>query len=144
MARMYSRKVGKSGSTKPSTRAVPVWSRYKQKEIELLISKISKEEKSTSKIGMILRDIYGIPDVKTLCNKSISKILTEKKLQPQIPEDLLSLIKRSIKIRKHLEENKNDQTAKRGLNLTEAKLRKIAAYFKKKGKLDKKWTYTPK
>jgi small subunit ribosomal protein S15 len=143
MARMYSRRKGKSGSTRPSKKAIQVWSRYKGKEIELLISKIAKEEKSPSKIGMILRDSYGVPDVKTYTGKKIAEILDEKKLKPELPEDLFSLIKKSVTIRKHLDVNPLDETAKRGLILTESKIKRLLKYYKSTGKVDLKWKYDP-
>ena len=45
MARMYSRKRGKHGSKKPAKKTVPSWTRYKPKEIELIIVKHAKEGK---------------------------------------------------------------------------------------------------
>ena len=144
MAKMYSRKRGKAGSHKPSNPAIPSWMRYKEQEIELLITKLAKEGKSPSHIGIILRDTYGIPDVSLIAKKSITVILKEKKLISDIPEDLLALIKRSIAINKHLETNKQDETAKRGLTITESKIRKLIKYYKKSGKLPSKWKYDPK
>ena len=88
MARMYSRAKGISGSKKPIKKEVPTWTRYKSKEVEILVSKMSKENKTASQIGLTMRDTYGIPDVKTLTGKSISKILGEKNLLPEVPEDL--------------------------------------------------------
>lgn len=143
MARMYSRKKGKSGSTKPSKTQKPVWAVYKAKEIELLIGKIGKEIKSASKIGMVLRDNYGIADVKAVTKKSITKILEEKGINQEFPEDLLALMKRSVQIRKHIDENHKDQTAKRGLLLTESKIKRLVKYYKKINKLDLKWKYDP-
>jgi len=143
MARMYSRKKGKSGSTKPSKQSNQVWTRYKGKEIEILIAKLGKEEKSPSKIGMILRDTYGVPNVKTVTSKSVSQILEEKKLNNEFPEDLLSLMKKSVSIRNHIEENKQDETAKRGLILTESKIKRLVKYYKKVGKLELDWKYDP-
>src|SRR3989338_8893259 len=139
MAKMYSRKRGKAGSHKPSNPAIPSWMRYKEKEIELLITKLAKEGKSPSHIGIILRDTYGIPDVSLIAKKSITAILKEKKLISDIPEELVALIKRSIAINKHLETNKQDETAKRGLTITESKIRKLIKYYKKSGKLPSKW-----
>jgi len=143
MARTYSRKKGKSGSTKPSVKKVPVWVRYKPNEIELLIVKLAKEEKTASQIGIALRDIYGIPDVKSVCKKSISKILSEKKLLPKLPYDLTSVIKKAITVRKHLENNRKDMTAKRGMQLTEAKIGRLTKYYKRKGVLSDEWKYIP-
>jgi len=102
MARMYSRSKGQSGSKKPLKATVPTWVRYKPKEVELLIAKLYKEKNSPSRIGLILRDVYGIPSVKVLTKKSINQILKEKNLLAEIPEDIMSLMKKNIQIRKHL------------------------------------------
>ena len=140
---MHSRKHGKSGSTKPLKKSLPVWLRYKPKEAELLIAKLAKEGKNTSEIGIILRDTYGIPDLKLLFKKKLSKILTEKGETSELPDDLLALIRRSVAIRKHMETNNKDQTAKRGLNLTESKIKRLTKYYKKSGKLASEWKYDP-
>jgi small subunit ribosomal protein S15 len=144
MARMHSRRKGKASSNKPITKTVPTWLRYKPKEIELLIVKLAKEGKMQSEIGLILRDTYGIPDIKLITKKSISKILEEKKLGKELPEDLLNLIRKAVALNKHLEENKTDKTAKRGLQLTESKIKRLTTYYKKSGKLSSGWKYDPK
>ncbi len=143
MARMYSRKKGKSGSKKPVKKTIPSWVRYKPKEVEMLIAKLAKEEKSSSKLGLILRDSYGIPDVKSITKKSISQILAEKKLLGEIPEDLMSVIKKNIQIRKHLEENRQDMVAKRGLQLADSRIRRLVKYYKRTSKLPADWKYDP-
>jgi len=143
MARKYSRSKGKSGSKKPLTKSIPSWIRYKPKEVELLIVKLGKEEKTSSEIGIILRDTYGIPDVKKILGKKITKVLTEKKLASKTPEDLKSLIKRAITIRGHLENNKQDMVGKRGLQLTESKVRLLGKYYLRTGRLPKTWKYSP-
>ncbi|MDP2750250.1 MAG: 30S ribosomal protein S15 [Nanoarchaeota archaeon] len=143
MARMHSGAKGKAGSKRPIKKSVPVWQRYKEKEIELLIIKFAKEGKTPSQIGIILRDTYGIPNIKVATEKRITKILEEKKLLPKIPEDLMALIKRSILIKKHLEENKKDETANRGLLLTESKIRRLVKYYKSSKRLSKDWSYDP-
>ncbi|MBS3102231.1 30S ribosomal protein S15 [Candidatus Woesearchaeota archaeon] len=143
MARMYSRKRGKSGSKKPIKKAMPTWLRYKAKEIELLIVKFAKEGKSASEIGLILRDSYGIPSVKLICGKTITSVMKEKNLLPEVPDDLIALIRRSVLIRKHIEVNKEDQTAKRGLTITESKIKKLVKYYKREGKLPSEWKYDP-
>ncbi|MBW2968103.1 30S ribosomal protein S15 [Candidatus Woesearchaeota archaeon] len=144
MARMHSRDKGKSGSKKPMKQAVPAWVRYKQREVEVLVSKAAKEGRTPSQIGMLLRDTYGIPDVKTLTGKSITAILNEKKLSPELPEDLRALIKKAAMIRVHLEENKQDKPAMRGLQLTESKIRRLVKYYKGTGVLGVEWKYDPK
>ena len=72
MARMYSRKKGKSGSKKPLKATLPTWVRYKSKEVELLITRLAKEGATPSHIGLILRDTYGIPNEKIITNKKIT------------------------------------------------------------------------
>jgi small subunit ribosomal protein S15 len=144
MARMHSGARGKSGSTKPSKKTSPSWLKYKPKEIELLITKYAKEGKNPSQIGMYLRDEYGIPDVKTITGKSITDILKDKNLAKEIPEDLMALIRRAVLIRKHMEDNKNDMTAKRGLHLTESKIKRLTKYYKRTAKLPMEWKYDPK
>jgi|TARA_Y100000310_G_scaffold59672_1_gene55045 small subunit ribosomal protein S15 len=143
MARKYSRKHGKSGSKKPIKKSLPVWLRYKPKEVELLIVKLAKEGKNSSEIGIVLRDTYGISDVRILCKKKISQILKEKKISPEIPDDLTSLIRRSVAIRKHLETNHTDETAKRGLILTESKIKALTKHCKKTGRLASGWKFDP-
>lgn len=141
MARMHSRKKGKAKSTKPSKAEKPTWLSYSEKETEIIITKLAKEGKTTSEIGIILRDSYGIPDSRLITKKKISQIVKEKGLAKELPEDLLSLIKRSIAIRKHLEQNHKDMTAKRGLQLTDSKINRLVKYYKRKGVLPETWKF---
>jgi len=143
MARMYSGSKGKAGSKKPIDSDLS-WVRYKPKEIELLIVKLAKSGTPPSRIGLVLRDTYGVPEVKRIVGKSISKILAEKSLLNNVPEDLTSLIRRSVALIKHLESNNQDQTAKRGLRLTESKIRRLGKFYKENSKLPKEWRYDPK
>ena len=143
MARKYSGARGQSGSTKPSKLIAPNWIQHKPKEIELLVVKMAKEGRSSSVIGLYLRDAYGIPDVKAATGKSITKILKEKSLEKEIPEDLMAVIRRAVHLRKHLGDNKNDMTAHRGLLLTESKIRKLIKYYKTTGRLPLTWKYDP-
>lgn len=138
---MYSRKKGKSGSKKPVEKKVQAWVRYKPKEVEMLIIKLAKEGQSSSHIGLHLRDTYGIPSAQTLLGKSISALLKEKGLLSEIPEDIMALIRRSIALEKHLEENKQDMTAKRGLQLTTSKIMRLVKYYKRTERLPKDWKF---
>lgn len=138
---MHSRAKGKSGSTKPIKKQTPNWLKYSAKEAELLVVKYAKDEKKPSQIGIYLRDQYGIPDIKTVTGKSITQILKEKNIKQELPEDLLALIKKSVLLKKHLENNKKDMSAKRGIQLTDSKIRRLAKYYKTKGILESKWRY---
>ena len=138
MARMHSRDKGKSGSKKP-IKKIPSWVPYKGKEVEKLVLKYAKEEKSTSQIGIILRDQYGINSIKAVAGKSVLAILKENNLSKDLPEDLLNLIRKMIDLKAHLEKNRQDQTAKRGLLLTSSKVRRLTKYYQKSKRLPKDW-----
>jgi len=142
MARMYSGKHGKSGSTKPVRKIPPSWLKYKPFEVEKLVVKLAKEGKSSAAIGLILRDMYGIPSVKSVTNKRVLKILKENNLVQAIPEEIANLIRRVLQIGKHVLTNKKDETAKRGLQLTESKIRRLTKYYKRTNVLPKDWTYS--
>lgn len=143
MARMYSGAHGKSGSKKPVEKKIPTWMEYKSKEIEKLIVKLAKAGKTASEIGVYLRDSYGIPSVRVATNKKITNILSENNLSKEIPEDLMALMRRDMWIRKHMERNKKDMTAKRGLELTDSRIRSLIKYYKVHGKLPQDWKFDP-
>lgn len=143
MARMHSRKKGKSGSSKPAKLSKPSWVSLKPREIEMLVVKLAKEGKTASQIGIYLRDEHGVPDVKVMTGKTITQILAAKKLAPEIPDDLMALLRKAVLVRKHLAENNNDKTAKRGLQLTESKIRRLAKYYIRVGRLESGWKYDP-
>lgn len=138
---MYSRRKGKSGSTKPTDKKKKTWMKYDAKEAESLVLKLSKTGLTKSQIGLALRDSYGIPDIKIITKKSISKILEKNKLEAELPEDLNALIKKDIQLIKHFESNKQDMPAKRGIRLTESKINRLVKYYKKKGRLPKDWVF---
>jgi small subunit ribosomal protein S15 len=138
MARMHSRDKGKSGSTKP-IKKVPSWAPYKEKEVGKLVTKYAKEEKSTSEIGMILRDRYGINSVKAITGKKIGAIMQEQGLAQNLPEDLLNLIRKMVLVKQHIEKNKQDMTALRGFQLTNSKVRRLVKYYQKTNRLPSDW-----
>lgn len=141
MARMHSRKKGKASSKRPLGKETPSWVRYKAKELELIIVKLFKEGLNATQIGITLRDTYGVPSARQILKKSITQLLKEKNLAPALPEDLRAVILKSIALRKHLEENHLDETAKRGLILTDSKIKRLVKYYKKTKVLPKDWKY---
>ena len=141
---MHSRRKGKSGSKRPPRPTLPDWCNRSPEEVEDIIIRLSKEGKSKSMIGMILRDSYGVPFTRLVTGKTISEILKERELLPELPDDILNLIKKAVNLRKHLEENPKDLSSKRGLTLVESKVRRLAKYYKRKGVLDPSWKYSYK
>jgi small subunit ribosomal protein S15 len=143
VARLHARKRGKAGSKKPSRKTPPKWVKYKKDEIEKLVVKLAKEGNSTSMIGLILRDQFGIPLVNKITGKTISVIMKENKLYPELPEDLFNLLKQAVNLRNHLVKNKTDYTSKRGLELLESKIRRLRKYYVRKKVLPEDWFYSP-
>jgi small subunit ribosomal protein S15 len=140
---MHSGARGKSRSTKPAKAVAPSWLTQGAKETELLVVKMAKDGKSPSLIGTRLRDEYGVPSVRLVTGKSVVQILQEKQLVTDIPEDVMALITKVVLIKKHLDENKKDMTAKRGLRLTESKINRLVKYYKSTGRLAADWSYDP-
>ncbi len=141
MARMHSRKRGRHGSKRPAKKTAPSWIRYKPKEVELIIAKLAKEGKTSSQIGVLLRDTYGIPSVSALCGKTVTALLKEKKMLPEMPEDLVAMFKRYAAVKKHLEANRHDETAARGLSLAESKINRLVKYYRRTGRIPETWKF---
>ena len=139
MARMYSRKRGKSRSRKPADLKAG-WMKYKPQEIEEIVVKLAKQGRQSAQIGTVLRDQYGIPTAK-MSKTSVSKILAKHKLAPEIPDDVFNLLKRAVTLHSHLEKNKKDYTSKRGLELTESKIRRLIKFHVRNKTLPTGWKY---
>ena len=143
MARIHARRRGDSGSVRPHRSEAPAWSNTDVKAIEKVIVDLKKEGYSSSKIGLVLRDQYGVPDVKMVMGKRIDQIIKENGLQSEIPEDLRNLMMKALGLRKHIVENRNDLHNKRQLQLTESKVRRLVKYYVSSGRLPKGWSYKP-
>ncbi|MEM2144538.1 MAG: 30S ribosomal protein S15 [Candidatus Jordarchaeaceae archaeon] len=143
MARMHSGAKGKSGSTRPPVLKPAEWFERTPEWVTDKIIELGKAGQTPSTIGVILRDQYGVPLVKSILGKSITQVLAENGLAPSMPEDLTNLIKRAVLMRKHLEENPKDLHSKRGLQQTEVKINRLSNYYKRRGILPANWKYEP-
>ena len=144
MARLHARRKGKSGSTRPFLKTNPEWVAMEKAEVEETILRLHQEGHTTAAIGIRLRDAYGVPNVRLATGKSITQILKEKNIKFATPEDLSSLIKRAASLQSHFREHKKDLSNKRGLQLIESKIRRLAKYYKKEGVLSADWDYSAK
>lgn len=142
MARMHAKKRGKSSSTRPYKTENPKWVRQKPAEIEELILKYSKEGLSSSMIGLRLRDQHGIPNVRLATGKSITQVLRDNDIRPNLPEDLATLMRTAVHLNAHLKSNPKDLHNKRGLQLVESKIRRISKYYIRNGVMPKDWKYS--
>jgi len=134
---------GSSHSIRPIESGAPKWVKASAEEVESIVVDASKKGVPPSQIGILLRDQYGIPLARQVTGKRISKILEERELAAQIPEDLFNLIKHSGMIRRHLEEHPRDMSSKRGLQLLESKINRLARYYASVGRIPRDWKYSP-
>lgn len=141
MARMHADARGSSGSNKPVEKDNPDWVDYTEEEVEDLVVKLSQDGLQPAQIGLRLRDQYGIPSVKQVTDKKVTEILEENGEAPEIPSDLQNLLDKAENLQDHLEENDNDSQAERRLELTEAKIRSLADYYREEGEIPEDWEY---
>jgi small subunit ribosomal protein S15 len=142
MARMYAKRKGKSGSTKPHNESAPEWSNTDSAAVTELIVELGKAGHSSAAIGTILRDQHAVPDVRSVLGKRISAVLSENDIGGSYPEDMMNLMRKAVGIIEHLGSgNHKDIHNKRALELTEAKIRRLAKYYISEGKLSADWKY---
>lgn len=141
MGRLHSHRHGKSHSIRPATLRAPSWISQSASEVEELVVKYAKEGLSPSQVGIKLRDQYSIPLVKPITKKSVTEILEEKKAMPELPEDLENIVRKAVGLQKHLKANKGDRRNVRSLELIEAKVHRLAVYYKRIGRIPKNWKY---
>ncbi len=141
MGRLHTHRHGKSHSIRPVTVKAPSWISQDSKQVEELVVKYAKEGLSPSQIGIKLRDQHAIPLVKPIAKKSITEILSENKLKPEIPEDLDVIVNKAVGLQRHLKGNKNDRRNVRSLELIEAKVHRLSTHYKKVGLIHKNWKY---
>ncbi len=138
-----SKERGQSHSTRPPVIERPEWVNIPPERLEEIVINLYKKGYPLSVIGIILRDQYGVPLVRAVTGKKMLRILRERGMAPEIPEDLFNLIRRAVKIRRHLEEHPKDFHSKRGLQLVESKIYRLSKYYKRRGVLPREWKYEP-
>lgn len=141
MGRVHSHRHGKSHSIRPVTPSAATWIKQSAEEIEELVAKYAKEGLSPSVIGLRLRDQYAIPLARQVVKKSITEILDQKGMKPDMPEDLNNLVIKALGLQKHLKVNKSDRRNVRSLELLEAKVHRLSSYYKEIGRIPKTWKY---
>jgi len=141
VGRVHSHRHGKSHSIRPVTPSVPTWVKQTSDEIEELVVKYAKEGLKPSEIGIKLRDQYAIPLTRQIAKKSVTEILEQKGVKPDMPEDLNNLVTKSLGLQKHLRANKSDRRNVRSLELLEAKVHRLSSYYKEIGRIPKTWKY---
>jgi len=143
MARIHARRRGKSGSRRPYRTSRPDWLQVDEKQVTQTIVDLYNKGMSSSRIGIELRDVHGVPDVKTAFGRSMYSILKENGIEMKLPEDLKNLMTKAVRMHKHLQTKTKDLHNRRALHRTEAKIRRLGRYYKKTGVLPQDWSYSP-
>jgi small subunit ribosomal protein S15 len=107
----------------------PVWLKYTESEVKAIILKLSEKGLTSEKIGLVLRDQYGIPKVK-IYNLKINKVLKEHNKLGE--PGLINLEKKLEELDKHNKKNRKDRVAERSVIITKAKIKKQKEYLEKK------------
>jgi small subunit ribosomal protein S15 len=102
---------------------------------------MAKDGVSPSEIGLKLRDEHAIPLVRSAIGKTVSQVLSENNIKFDMPEDLDRLVRKAIGLQKHLRTHNSDHRNVRSLELVEAKIHRLAKYYKGINKLPANWKY---
>jgi small subunit ribosomal protein S15 len=98
------------------------WVKMKPEEVTKKIVELGKQGLQPEKIGLVLRDEYGIPKAK-LFGKKIGQVLRENKIEVKSEEK--NLTKKLDNLKKHFEQNKHDYPAKNSIIKTFSRLNKF-------------------
>ena len=144
MGRMHSKGKGISRRCLPYRKAPPSWVQISSSDLTEQIVKLAKKGASPSSFGVVLRDSYGIPQVKGVTGSKILRILKVAGVAPSIPEDLYHLIKKAVSVRKHIEKFRADRDGKFRLILIESRIHRLARYYRTAKALPPTWRYQSK
>lgn len=142
MSRVHSKSRGSSRSRAPPREEAPEWQPIEKAEIKDVIVRLAREGRTGAYIGLVLRDQFGVPNVRLATGQTMTQILQEANVAPQIPEDLQNLMRRAVHLQGHLATHRRDLHNARGLTLIEARIRRLADYYRRMGKLPADWRYT--
>ena len=141
MARIHTHTHGKSHSIRPTSKTAPSWVSTSADQVSSLVVKMSKDGATPSEIGLKLRDEHGVPLARSVTGKTVTQILAANNVKPEMPEDLERLVKKAVGLQKHLKAHNSDHRNVRSLELVEAKVHRLAKYYKSIGKLAPNWKY---
>ena len=141
MGRMHASGRGKSGSNRPFVDAAPEWSNTDKSAVEETILELSRKGHTAAEIGLILRDQHAVPNVRLVLGERVGQVLARNEISPEIPEDLMNLMRKALRMLDHLNTNRKDLHNRRQLELVESRIRRLSRYLKGTGALDSQWTY---
>lgn len=144
MARMHTRRKGRSASKRPQVTTSPEWVLLDADEIEETVARLAGQGRSSAEIGLLLRDQYAVPNVRLATGKTITQIMRDQGTKFDMPEDLANLMRKAVVLNAHLRSNPKDGANRRGLQLLEARIRRLAQYYQGTGVLPSTWDFAVK
>ena len=141
MARLHTRKHGRSKSRKP-VQSEPKGGADKQKVEDEIVSYARQGMKGTL-IGQKLRDEGKAGYLKSVLGKRLNVFMGEKGFKGNLPTDLLDLMRKAVNMRKHLSSNHKDVYNSTRLQRVESKIWRLGKYYRQSGRLPANWTYDP-
>ncbi len=143
MARMHTKKKGKSASRKPLMESASNDSGLTKEQIEDLIASYARQGVDPALIGEKLKREHKVLYIRHATGKRMLQILQEKNLAGKIPSDMLQLMRSAVGMRAHLVTNHKDIHSRTRLGRTESKIWRLTKYYIREGKLPKDWRYDP-
>ncbi len=134
--------MSRKGSSAIIRDSAPEWVGMLPREIEKKVAEMAKDGVQAAKIGLVLRDQFGVPNVKEATGKTVGAIIKEAGHAPSVPQELTNLIHRAIDLQEHLKNNRKDLHNTRGLELIEARIRKLIKYYQQREELAADFKYT--
>ncbi|EET90329.1 MAG: 30S ribosomal protein S15 [Candidatus Micrarchaeales archaeon] len=146
MARMHTKKHGKSKSRKPMLTEGSHQENLElsKEQIEKIILDYAKQGYSPALIGEKLKKEHKVLYPRQELGKKLSEVLVENKLSGQIPYDMMDLMKKAVNLNKHIEKNKKDVHNTIRLKHIESKIWRLTKYYIRRGVLPSNWRYNYK
>jgi small subunit ribosomal protein S15 len=139
MARLHTRRHGKSKSRKPLEVDMKV--DVEKSKVEEAIVSYAKQGMKGAMIGQNLKEKLGVGYARPILGKRLGAFLKEKGFAGDIPSDMMDLMRKAVRMRKHLVTNHRDVHNNTGLKRVESKIWRLGKYYKRAGKLPTTWKY---
>jgi len=114
-----------------SIKEKPKWLKLSEVELKKIITELIKTEEQPAKIGLILRDKYGVPTTRVY-GKKLAVYLREAGLTTNI--EVKNAEKKFERMKEHLKENITDRKTKHKLQKAQSRMNIIRKYAAKKKK----------
>lgn len=142
---MHTKKKGKAKSRKPVVELgkPPQGAKVAPKRIEDLAVEYAKQGMAPAAIGERLKREHEVLYIKQHTGKRLVQMLADRGIRPQIPSDLMDLMKKAVNMHEHLASNKQDTYSAIRLRRVESKIWRLTKYYTREGRLPEGWRYNP-